>query len=70
MKKFTNKILIITLIAAAVLMIVVSTVEIRKAFHNGEIKTHKEWETIHVCPTTPDVPLTLDSLESLSNIEK
>lgn len=69
MKKFTNKILIITLIIGALLMVVVSTVGIRRAFHNGEIKTHKEWQTIQV-PNATDVQLPLDSLDSLSNIEK
>ena len=70
MKKYTNKILIVTLIAAAVLMVVVGTVEMRKAFHKGEIKTTKEWKTIHVGSDESDVQLTLDSLETLSNIEK
>ena len=42
MKKYTNKILIITLITAAVLMVVIGTVEIRKAYHNGKIKTTEE----------------------------
>lgn len=70
MKKYTNKILIITLIIGALLMVVVSTVGIRRAFHNGEIKTHKEWQTIQECPNATDVQLPLDSLDSLSNIEK
>ena len=42
MKKYTNKILIITLIIAAVLMSVIGTVEIRKAYHNGQIKKTEE----------------------------
>lgn len=42
MKKYTNKILIITLIIAAVLIVVVGTVEIRKAYHNGQIKKTEE----------------------------
>ena len=70
MKKYTNKILIITLIAAALLMVVVGTVEIRKAFHKGEIKTTKEWVTIHADSDTSDVQLTLDSLETLSKINE
>jgi hypothetical protein len=43
MKKYTNKILIITLIAAAVLMVVFCTVEIRKAYHNGQIRKTEEF---------------------------
>ena len=42
MKKYTNKILIITLIIAAVLMSVIGTVEIRKAYHTGQIKKTEE----------------------------
>lgn len=43
MKKYTNKILIITLIAVAVLMVVFCTVEIRKAYHNGHIRKTEEF---------------------------
>ena len=42
MKKYTNKILLITLIIIAVLFVVIGTVEIRKAFHNGQIITTEE----------------------------
>lgn len=42
MKKYTNKILIVTLILVALIMIISGSVEIRKAYHNGEIKTKKE----------------------------
>lgn len=42
MKKYTNKILVITLAVIALLIVVVGSVEIRKAFHNGEIKTVEE----------------------------
>ena len=39
MKKYTNKILLITLISLALLMVVLCTVNVRVAFHNGKIKT-------------------------------
>jgi Na+-transporting methylmalonyl-CoA/oxaloacetate decarboxylase gamma subunit len=42
MKKYTNKILVATLILLALVMIIVGSVEIRKAYHNGDIKTKKE----------------------------
>ncbi|MBQ6070116.1 MAG: hypothetical protein IKQ75_01715 [Bacteroidales bacterium] len=42
MKKYTNKILVVTLAVLALLIVVVGTVEIRKAYHNGQIKTTKE----------------------------
>ncbi len=42
MKKYTNKILVATLILIALIIMVVGSVEIRKAYHNGEIKTKKE----------------------------
>ena len=70
MKKYTNKILIITLIAAAVLLVVVGTVEIRKAFHKGEIKTIKEWREIHATPVDSVVHLDMKTLDSLSKVEE
>lgn len=47
MKKYTNKILLITLIIIAVLFVVIGTVEIRKAYHKGEIKTLEEIQEMH-----------------------
>lgn len=47
MKKYTNKILLITLILIAVLFVVGGTVEIRKAFHNGKIMTVEEIQEMH-----------------------
>lgn len=43
MKKYTNKILLITLIVMALLVVVIGTVEIRKAFHNGQIRKTEEF---------------------------
>ncbi len=43
MKKYTNKILLITLIVMALLVVVMGTVEIRKAFHNGQIRKTEEF---------------------------
>ena len=42
MKKYTDKILIITLILIALMMIIVGSVEIRKSYHSGEIMTIEE----------------------------
>ena len=47
MKKYTNKILLITLIIIAVLFVVIGTVEIRKAFYNGKIMTVEEIQEMH-----------------------
>ncbi len=47
MKKYTNKILLITLIVIAMLFVVIGSVEIRKAYHNGEIKTLEEIQEMH-----------------------
>lgn len=47
MRKYTNKILIITLLVGVLLVVVMGTVEIRKAYHNGEIKTLKEIREMH-----------------------
>lgn len=47
MKKYTNKILIITLAVMALLIVVVGSVEIRKAYHKGEIKTLEEIQEMH-----------------------
>ena len=70
MKKYTNKILIITLIAGAVLMMVIGTVEMRKAFHKGEIKTIKEWREIQGNPEDSIVHLDMKTLDSLSKVEE
>ena len=70
MKKYTTKILIITLIAAALLVVVIGTVEIRKAFHKGEIKTIKEWREIHGNPEDSIVHLDMKTLDSLSKVEE
>ena len=42
MKKYTNKILIITLLIGVLFVVAFGTVNIRKAYHNGEIKTVEE----------------------------
>ena len=42
MKKHTNKILIVTLLIGVSLVVVFGTIEVRKAYHNGEIKTVEE----------------------------
>ena len=47
MKKYTNKILIITLLVGVLLVVVTGTVEIRKAYHKGEIKTVEEIREMH-----------------------
>lgn len=47
MKKYTNKTLIITLLIGVLLVVVMGTVEIRKAYHNGEIKTLEEIQEMH-----------------------
>ena len=47
MRKYTNKILIITLLVGVLLVVVTGTVEIRKAYHNGEIKTLEEIQEMH-----------------------
>lgn len=47
MKKYTNKTLIITLLIGVLLVVVMGTVEIRKAYHNGEIKTVEEIREMH-----------------------
>ncbi len=47
MRKYTNKILIITLLVGVLLVVVTGTVEIRKAYHNGEIMTVEEIREMH-----------------------
>jgi hypothetical protein len=47
MRKYTNKILIITLLVGVLLVVVTGTVEIRKAYHKGEIKTVEEIQEMH-----------------------
>ena len=47
MKKYTNKTLIITVLIGVLLVVVMGTVEIRKAYHNGEIKTLEEIQEMH-----------------------
>jgi hypothetical protein len=47
MKKYTNKILIVTLVLVALIMIISGSVIIRKSFRNGEIKTVKEIQEQH-----------------------
>lgn len=42
MKKLTNKILLITLALLIVVSVVICTVNIRKAFHEGEIMSKEE----------------------------
>ena len=61
MKKYTNKILLITLIVMSVLFVVMGTVEIRKAFHNGEIKTTEEVFKDHLDKTI----MTTDTAEAV-----
>ena len=47
MRKYTNTILIITLLVGVLLVVVTGTVEIRKAYHNGEIMTVEEIREMH-----------------------
>ncbi len=48
MKKYTNKILIITLIVMAFVVVVTGTVEVRKAYRSGKIRTTKELINVRI----------------------
>ena len=67
MKKYTNKILLITLLLAALVMIVVCTVNLRKAFHNGEIMTKEEFVKSHSELDNPKIIVYSDSIQVVDN---
>lgn len=67
MKKYTNKILLITLLLAALLTVVICSVNIQKAFHNGEIKTKEEFMKGHPELDNPKIIVYSDSIQVVNN---
>lgn len=67
MKKYTNKILTVTLIAITLLFVISITVEIRKSFHNNLIKRTEDTTNDFLIPNDTNVIIVSDSIEAQIN---